>query len=243
MERTVEKKITEFQELINYEFKYQNHLVQALTTPRYGNENQVPHYEILEILGDSLIKLILSLKLYERGETDPGNLTQIKLRLEDNRTLIEIGREISLKNYIISSQENIEDTKILADVFEAVCGAVYLDSGKDLKIVEEKIIDRFLIDKLRFIEESPHLYKNQLLEFLQEIVKFTPKILFEYDKFGPDNDLRWRAKNPQILDNNGNIIFELPNDLKSKKFKSKKEAEKDLSLTILNYLKNEELNL
>lgn len=240
MESGVKKKLEAFQKLIEYNFKNSSLLLQALTTPQYGNEKQVSNYQILETLGDALIKLLISIKLYEEGEEDPGNLTKVKQRLEDNRTFIKIGKEMKLKNYIFSSvNQKIEGTTILADVFEAICGAIYLDSGKSLNIVEKKIVDRFLFERKELIEDSPHLNKNQLLEFLQNQFKFTPKVKFEYERLGPDNDLRWIAKNPEILDDKKNKIITLPNNLKSKEFKSKKAAEKELSLIILNYLKKE----
>jgi ribonuclease-3 len=241
MKNETNRKLNEFQDLINYKFKNPDLLLQALTTPQYGNEKQIPHYDILETLGDAVIKLILSLKLFSEGQDDPGKLTQTKQRLEDNFTFIKIGKEMNLDKFIFSSlKQRVKGTSIIADVFEAVCGAMYLDNGKDLDIVEEKIIDRFLVGRDDIVTRSPHLLKNQLLEYLQDILKLTPKIKFEYEKSGPDDDLRWTAKNPIILDNNRKMIIELPKNFESNKFKSKKEAEKELSMIILNYLKNED---
>ena len=55
-------KLKLFQEFINYQFQNPEILLEALTTPLYGNENNLSHYEILETLGDAVIKLIFSLK-------------------------------------------------------------------------------------------------------------------------------------------------------------------------------------
>ncbi|NHJ23638.1 MAG: ribonuclease III family protein [Candidatus Lokiarchaeota archaeon] len=238
MELAVIKRLKQFQKYIDYEFNEPKLLYQALVTPHYGNEKGIPHYEILETLGDAVIKLIFSLKIYLLGENDPGKLTQIKQRLEDNTTFIRIGNEMGLPNFIFPSiNQKIKDTSIIADVFEAVCGAIYLDSGKNIEVIEQKIINRFFNDWEIYLKESPHLLKNQLLEFLQEKFKFTPKIEYDYEKFGPDNDSLWVAKNPKIFDNKGNLILNLPIYLKSKEYKTKKEAEKELSAQILEYLK------
>jgi len=238
MDKFTEEKLTQFQDFIDYQFNNPKMLLQALTTPQFGNEHNLPHYDILETLGDAVIKLILSLKLYNRGENDPGNLTKTKLRLEDNRTFLKVANEkLELWRYVITAnKQKLEGTFILADVFEAICGAIYLDSDNNLKTVEQKIIDKYFMDWSSMIEGSPHLYKNQLLEYLQKIYKTTPKLDFEYDELGSDDDSLWVAKNPRILDQNQEKILDLPSMLRSEEFKRKKDAEKDLSIKILKYL-------
>ncbi|GAH70980.1 unnamed protein product, partial [marine sediment metagenome] len=137
--------------------------------------SSLPSYQILETLGDAVIKLIFSLKLYSKGEIDPGNLTKTKLRLEDNKTFHKIAMGMELWKYIFSSKkQRVKDSLILADVFEAICGAIFIDSGNNLEVVEKIIIDRFITDWESLIKESPHLYKNQLLEYLQNKFKVTP---------------------------------------------------------------------
>ncbi|NHJ22803.1 MAG: hypothetical protein EAX91_17800 [Candidatus Lokiarchaeota archaeon] len=180
------------------------------------------------------------MKLYNEGENDPGNLTKIKQRLEDNQTFIKVAVEMGLGKYIFASTSQIiEGTSILAEVFEAICGAIFLDSNYNLNVVEEKILDRYFSDWYSMIEQSPHLYKNQLLEYLQDLYKTTPKLEFDYIKLGPDNDPRWIAKNPKIIDQNQNEIIKIPSTIASKEFKKKKDAEKDISLKILKYLQEE----
>jgi len=237
MHKYTEEKLNQFQALINYQFKNPKILLQAITTPQYGNENKLPHYEILETLGDAVIKLIFSLKLYYEGEDDPGNLTKTRQRLEDNRTFLKVANDMELWRYVfVSNKQKIEGTSILAEVFEAICGAIYIDSGNNLKIVEQTMIDKYFHDWDLMIKDSPHLYKNQLLEYLQDIYKITPKLKFEYENLGSINDSRWVVKNPKILDQNQKKIIELPKTLRSEEFRRSKDAEKDLSLKILKYL-------
>ena len=237
MDKVTEDTIGQFQDFINYRFNKPEMLLQALTTPQYANEKKILHYQILETLGDAVIKLIFSLKLYNNGEIDPGKLTKTKQQLEDNQTFQKIGMEMELWKYIFSSKrQKVKDTSILADVFEAICGAIFLDSGNNLQVVEKIIIDRFITDWEVLIKESPHLYKNQLLEYLQNKFKITPTIKFDYEKLGPDNDAHWIAKNPEIVDNDQKELIKVPIYLKSDKYKKIKDAEKDISQKILKYL-------
>jgi len=237
MDKITEDLLIQFQDFIKYRFNNSEMLLQALTTSQFANENKVSSYQILETLGDAVIKLIFSLKLYLKGEINPGNLTKIKLRLEDNKTFHKIGMRMELWKYIFSSNnQDVKNSSILADVFEAICGAIFIDSGNDLQVVEKIIIDRFVTDWESLIKESPHLYKNQLQEYLQNKFKVTPIIKLEYEKEGPDNDTRWIVKNPEIVDPNQKELIKVPNYLESEKFKTKIEAEKDISLKILKYL-------
>ena len=238
MKKQVELKLIEFQKLIDYKFNNSEILLQALTTPQFGNEHDLPHYEILETLGDAIIKLIFSLKIYNEGEDDPGKLTKTKQCLENNRTFSKIALNMRLNNYIFSSKkQSVKGTSIPADVFEAICGALYIDSTYNLKLVEQKIIDRFIENWDLFIEESSNFSKNELLEFLQNKLKLTPNIRYEYEKLGPQHNLRWIAKNPKFLDQNEKEIIKIPLNLESRQFNTKKDAEKELSEIILRYLK------
>ena len=237
MDKITEDILNQFQDFINYRFNKPEILLQALTTSQFANEKKISSYQILETLGDAVIKLIISLKLYSIGEIDPGNLTKTKLRLEDNQTFHKIAMGMELWKYIFSSKkQRVKDSSILADVFEAICGAIFIDSGNNLQVVEKIIIDRFITDWESLMKESPHLYKNQLLEYLQNKFKTTPTIKYDFEKLGPDNDARWIAKNPVIVDINQKELIKVPNNLKSKRFKTKLEAEKNISLKILKYL-------
>ena len=229
-------KLIEFQEFLEYRFKNKDLLKQALTTPQLGKERNIPHYDALETLGDAVIKLALILKIFETNMPDPGKITKTKQMIENDEILSFIAyKYFNLQNYIFKAKEQeIEETTILADVIEAVSGALYLDSNLDIKLVERKIIDKFYEDKDNIIENSSIFNKNKLLEFIQKIHKITPTLLVEYESSGPDHNPVWIAKNPKFT----NINIDLPKDLKSKGANSKREAEQDLYLKILEFLKN-----
>jgi len=232
------KKINEFQKRINYRFADENMLIQALTTPQYANENNSLDYEILEIIGDAVIKLIFILKKYQEGIRSPGLITKIKQQLENDKMLKKIAAKyFDINNYILKSEhQEIFGTKIMADIFEAICGAVFMDSNRNFNIVEKNIIDQFYNDWNELIEESSIFHKNKLLEYLQSQLRFTPIINVQFKSTGLQNKPLWVARDPKILTPNHKKIKYLNKFIKnlvSKESKTKKEAEQDLFAKIL----------
>jgi len=235
----MKEKLRKFQEFIDYKFNHEQLLAEALTTPRLGNELGKPDYEFLETLGDAVIKIVFILKLYHQGIKDPGNITKIKASLESDKALRRVANRMNLQEFIFKTEKQpVKGTRILADVFEAICGAIFFDSKYDFTIVEEKMINPFYEDLDSIIKNSIPNNKNELLEFLQEKFKTGIIIKLEYDKSGYEHDPNWIAKNPQIVERDTQeILIKLPEDLKTNAFGNKKDAEKDIYLKILNYLK------
>lgn len=236
------KKLEEFQKYINYKFNNEQILLQALTTPQFANENNLLDYEILETLGDAVIKLIFILKKYREGIRSPGTITKLKQQLENDNTLKKIATKyFEIQRFIFKSKtQKIEGTKILADIFEAICGAMFLDSNMNLEIVEKYIINKFYNDWELLIEESSILNKNILLEFLQSQLRFTPLIDTKFESKGLDNKPIWIAINPRIYSPDGKKLKDLNKlikNIKSKEAKTKKQAEQDLFFRIFNVLK------
>lgn len=233
-------KLKELQEFIDYQFTNLEYLIEALTTPQFANELQINDYDFLETLGDAVMKTIFIVKLFDNGKgiRDPGRITKIKQRLENDETLKKIARKkMNLSKYVLKSQkQEIKGTKILADVFEAICGAIFLDSGRDIKIVEEKMINRFYGDFNSIIKDSTIFNKSELIEYIQKIHRITPRIECKYENHGTDNKPKWIVKDPKIFPKE--ISIELPKDLESREFNSISEAEQDLYGKILKILKN-----
>jgi len=182
------------------------------------------------------------LKKYKDGIRSPGKLTQLKQQLENDNMLKRIARQyFKLENYIYKSEsQNIERTKILADVFEALCGALFLDSGDNLTTVENCIINKFYDDWDNIVKDSPILNKNQLLEFLQAKLRFTPIIKTNFESIGPDNNPIWIAKNPRIYNQDNELLEKISSiidNLESKKSRTKKQAEQNLYYKILKVLR------
>ena len=234
--------VKKFQEFISYKFTNEQLLEEALTTPRLGNELGKPDYEFLETLGDAVIKIIFILKLYHQGIKDPGDITKIKASLESDNALRKVANRMNLQNFIFKSENQpVKGTRILADVFEAICGALFFDSNYDFRLVEEKMIKPFYEDLDSTIENSMLDKKNELLEFLQEKFKTSISIKLDYEKSGYEHDPSWIARNPQIRERfTKELLTQLPKDIISKTFGNKKDAERDIYLKILNYLKKKE---
>jgi ribonuclease-3 len=236
-------KLDKIQKKIGYYFSNQDLLRQALTTPQYGNEHGLKNYEILETIGDSVIRLIFILKKYKDGFRSPGKITQLKQELENDNMLKKIARQyFELHDCVFKSEnQDLKRTKILADTFEALCGAVFLDAQEDFHIVQEKIIDQFYDDWNDLVKDSSIFNKSRLLEFLQTKLRFTPIIKTEFHSLGPDNERIWIAKNPRIYSQKNELLKDLTsyiNHLESKRSKSKKYAEQNLYHRIYKKIKN-----
>ncbi|MHA2037980.1 MAG: ribonuclease III domain-containing protein [Promethearchaeota archaeon] len=242
MAMTKEEKLKKLQDFIEYKFNNEDYLVQSLTTPRLANETGELSYEYLETLGDAVIKLIFILKLHQQGIEDPGEITKIKAILESDNTLKKIANNIKLQNYIFKSgNQQIKGTRILADVFEALCGAIFLDSNHDFNLVEDKLINPFYENIDSIINSSDLNIKSYLLEYLQGKFKTNVKIKLEYDVSGLAHNPTWVAKNPKILDiSTKKDLVILPSNIRSKSYGNKPEAKEDIFLKILDYLKNRE---
>jgi len=238
-----DEKLREFQEFINYKFNKKALLTQALTTPQLGKELDILSYDYLEILGDSVIKTLLILNLSQIGITDSGEITKLKAELESDNTLKKIAQKNEFGTYIFKAgKQKIKETRILADVFEAVCGAIFLDSDWNLKIVEEKMIQRFIGDLKLIVRDLNTASKNTLLEYLAKKFHTTVSIKLDYEKCGPDDDTFWIAKNPRFMVNNKlTELDKVPPNIRSEKHKKKHESEKEVYLKILEYLGNEEI--
>ena len=193
-------------------------------------------------MGDAVIKTLLILILKKRGITDSGKITKLKAELESDNTLKKIAQKNNFGDYIFKAEkQKIKETRILADVFEAVCGVIFLDSDWNLKIVDEKMIHRFIGDLKLNVIDLNIASKNTLLEYLQKKFHTSVSIKLEYEKYGPDNSTLWIAKNPKFMVNDKLIeLDKVPPNIISAKHKNKQEADKEIYLKILEYLGNEQ---
>jgi ribonuclease-3 len=131
--------LTAFQDRLGCRFHDENLLRLALTHPSKAHENNAAtrHNQRLEFLGDAVLGLVLSRELYERfAEADEGLLTQSRAKLVNRHSLATHGRTLDLGRHLILSrgEENTggrERASALADAFEALLGAIFLDQGLD----------------------------------------------------------------------------------------------------------------
>jgi ribonuclease-3 len=184
-----------FEKRLNLKFKNKDLLIEAFCHRSYLNEHPdfyLPHNERLEFLGDAVLELIVTEYLYKTyPEKNEGELTNWRAALVSAKTLGKVAMELGLNDFLLLSKGEEKETGkarqyILANTFEALIGAVYLDQGY---LVAKNFVEKNLIEsKLPEIIEK-ELFKDpktKLQEEAQERVKITPvyKVLEEW---GPDH--------------------------------------------------------
>lgn len=186
--------------LIGIKFDNKNLLIQAFTHRSYINENRgtkFQHNERLEFLGDAVLELVTTEFLYEKfPNRNEGELTAIRAALVNTIILSEVSSELGFNKELLLSKGEAKDTgrarqAILANTFEAVVGALYLDQGYDAAKI---FISKNLLPRTdRIIEDSLWVdAKSKFQEKAQEHVGQTPsyKTLSET---GPDHDKQFRV--------------------------------------------------
>lgn len=180
------------EERIGYHFKNQDLLKQAITHSSFSNEqkiNRAKHYERVEFLGDAVLELVSSEFLFENyPELSEGNLTKMRASMVCEPALafcakdLEIGKFLRLGKGEESTGGRNRDS-IIADVCEAVIGAIYLDGGME---PAKEFIKRFVLSDL----ENKQLFydsKSNLQELAQGKLKKT--IRYELlEEYGPEHD-------------------------------------------------------
>jgi ribonuclease-3 len=189
--------VLEFEELekqLGYTFRDASLLRLALTHPSVAHEQGAPVQtnQRLEFLGDAVLQLVLTRALYEKFPgCEEGPLTKARAKLVNRRTLAEHGRELGLGRHLILSRGEEthggrERASALADAYEALLGALFLDGGFDT--AQAVILGRFqgAFGGLSVIPilENP---KGELQEWLQAISPEAP-VYHVVSATGPDHD-------------------------------------------------------
>lgn len=149
----------------------------ALTHTSYANEHNCISYERLEFLGDAVLELISSDYIYKTHKWNEGEMSRKRSLYVCENALYEYSKELDLKNYIKLGNGIREANKtVIADVFEALIGAMYLDKG--IKTVEHffnTLIVPYIESNVDFLMD----YKSTLQELVQ-----TEKKSVEYKLVG-----------------------------------------------------------
>ena len=182
-----------FQKRLGYTFKKPELLELALTHPSVSHElgEKMGNNQRLEFLGDAVLQLIISAELYKRFPArDEGSLSKARARLVNREALAERAREIHLgKELSLSRGEDRNDGRnrpsALADAFEAVVGAIYLDGGfiKVKKFIHTQFANQFA-------EADSGRHKGNPKGELQEILQGKSAVAPEYrllETEGPDH--------------------------------------------------------
>lgn len=178
--------VSELEDLIGYSFRDSNLLREALT---HSSAKKKQNYERLEFLGDRVLGLIIAELLYSRfPQESEGDLARRLASLVQGATVAELSGEIFLADFIVLSDSEresggAEKENILADVFEALIGAVYLDGG--LAICRDLITRQWsgVLDKMIRPPQHP---KTQVQEWAQG--RALPLPAYEVlEQIGPDH--------------------------------------------------------
>ena len=190
-----EKDIISLEIKLNYKFHDRVLITQALKHRSFlavTNEQRLSSNERLELLGDAVLGMVVTEFLFKKFPTkEEGDLTAIKSLMVSRKILTRISNQIGIGEFILlnDAEEKAGGRKrssILADAFEAVIGAIYLDGGLDTVIdfIYKKLLLR--INKI-ISEEQNKNFKSILLEYSQSKNLGLPQYLVRYEE-GPDHD-------------------------------------------------------
>jgi len=191
----MEKNWSKFEDKAGVVFKNKSLLKQAFTHRSYINENKntkLEHNERLEFLGDAVLELVVTDFLYREYPTkSEGELTTYRSALVNSTTLSEVASNLDMNDFLLLSKGESKDTGrarqfILANTFESVVGATYLDQGYDSakKFIEKHI---FIFADKMIARGNLVDTKSLFQERAQEKTGATPAYKLIKDS-GPDHD-------------------------------------------------------
>ena len=174
--------IEKIEQELGYTFKDKELLLEALTHSSYTNEmriNKRNHYERLEFLGDAVLELLSSEFLFERFPDIPeGGLSKKRASMVCEQSLAICARSMNLGDYLFfgkgeEAAGGRNKDSILADVTEAILGAIYLDGGLEHArdyvnrhvLFELKEDELFVDSKTMLQEKIQHIHEGAVLEY------------------------------------------------------------------------------
>ena len=187
-----------FQSRIGVAFNEQRLLETAFTHRSYLNENRRPgaeHNERLEFLGDAVLELVVTEFLYAKYPQKPeGDLTAYRAALVNTQSISDAAQQLGMNDFLLLSRGEAKDTGrarqiILANAFEALIGAIYLDQGYEMA---KDFIGKQLFHKTDEVVEQ-RLWqdaKSRFQEIAQEKLGITPTYQL-LSQTGPDHDKRF----------------------------------------------------
>ena len=178
---------------IGYEFKNEALLDLALTHISLANDIKKDSNQRLEFLGDSVLSYIIAAEIYKLyPECDEGHLTKIRAELVCEKSLAELARELDLGSAIKfgrseAKSDGVHKASILADTFEAILGAIYLDSDDE---TARRWTLRVFGDRIKNVEITGAVnYKSELQIHYQKRDKNTEVVRYALkEKSGPDHN-------------------------------------------------------
>lgn len=156
------------EQIIGYTYKDKKLCQLAFTHPSYANEHKTASNQRLEFLGDAVLELIVTDKLYQTYSGDEGKLTKYRAALVSEASLAFITEQLGLDKHLLlgkgEAKNATESSGVKCDLFEAVVGSIYLDGG--YKPAQEFVLS-VLGEAIKTIASSTdNNYKSALQEKL-----------------------------------------------------------------------------
>ena len=172
-------------------------LQQAVTHRSYLNEHRgykLDHNERLEFLGDAVLELVVTEYLYNNFDNPEGELTNWRAALVNGEMLAKISKKLGVEEFLMMSRGETKDTGrarqyLLANAFEAITGAIYLDSGYD--VAKDFIMKNVVVELDEIIEKKLFLDpKSRFQEEAQDKAGITPSYRV-LEESGPDHSKKF----------------------------------------------------
>jgi ribonuclease-3 len=225
----------EFQKEIHYKIIDKSYFITALTHRSFLKVKNNPlqigliSNERLEFLGDAVIDLVVAEYLFKNFPlNEEGDLTKFRSILVNKKFLAERAKNIHLQNYLLASytaKRSIDEgyDTILSDAYEALVGAVFMDSGYEAakEFLNEEIFKKLDVKWLNQFDEN---HKSRFLEYVQAHTDFIPEYSVIKEE-GPEHNKLFTVE-----------VFVNKRSLGSGKGKSKKQAEQEAAKNALNHL-------
>jgi ribonuclease III len=185
------------EEKLHYSFKDRSLLVLAFIHRSYVNEHKEidQHNERLEFLGDSVLGLLISEHLYRTlPDTPEGDLSFLRSRLIEASSCVTFVHKCQIESYLLLGRgEQMNDGRgrdsILADLFEAVIGAIFLDGG--LEAAKRFLFDNFAAEITATLKTPISNWKAQLQDYCQKKYQQAP-IYQVISATGPDHQKHYK---------------------------------------------------
>lgn len=188
------------QKITGHEFKNRDLLTEALTHPSLAHERGIKnnhHNQRLEFLGDAVLQLVLTDRIYKLyPELPEGEMTQLRAHLANRHALCRRARAMELGEHLLlgkgeEASGGRERLSNLADAFEALLGAIYLDSG--IRAAKKFILSQFA-EEFRHLKQSTTTQnpKGRLQEILQARSPVNP-VYRVVRETGPDHSKYFEA--------------------------------------------------
>lgn len=186
-----------FADLLHYKPKNWKYFFEALLHRSYLQylTIRLNSNERVEFLGDAILNFLVAEFLWRQyPDMDEGTLTKLRSRLVNRKILAQRAKELELDRFLFLSSSAVQSLdsgsdSILADAFEALIGALYLDGGMAAAraFVERMILRRADIESLLTADDN---YKSALLEYAQSQALGIPRYNLVKEE-GPDHDRRF----------------------------------------------------